>query len=121
MQNIGKIEVGKTTRFNRKSSVGLSRAWQVLAEYMNAVRKSVPVTAGQQLKICPRCWIPGTKAENMGLNPRSKFCFACRVQLRDPGTGRPPWGIALCSSNEPIKFVKFRFCPYGGNIYKPAK
>lgn len=53
LQSIGKIEAGKTTRLNSKSSAGLSRALQVLEEYLDAVCKGVPVAAMQQLKICP--------------------------------------------------------------------
>lgn len=111
LQSIGKIEAGKTTRLNSKSSAGLSRALQVLEEYLDAVCKGVPVTAVQQLKICPQCWTPGTEAEAMWLNPRSKYCFACGTQLCD-----------RCSScNEPITSIKFRFCPYCGNAYKSCQ
>lgn len=111
LQSIGKIEAGKTTRLNSKSSAGLSRALQVLEEYLDAVCKGVPVTAVQQLKICPQCWTLGTEAEAMWFNPRSKYCFACGTQLRD----------RCISCNEPITSIKFRFCPFCGNAYKSGK
>lgn len=95
LQSVGKIEAGKTTYLNSKSSAGLSRALQVLAEYLKAVCKGVLVTAVQQLKIYPQYWTPGTEAEQMWLNPRSKYCFACGTQLRD-----------CCSSCNELK--KFR-------------
>ncbi|WNN92037.1 zinc ribbon domain-containing protein [Gloeocapsopsis dulcis] len=47
----------------------------------------------------------------MWLNPRSKYCFSCGTQLRE----------RCVSCNEPIKSIKFRFCPYCGNAYKSAK
>lgn len=111
LQSVGKIELGKTTRLNSKSLAGLSSTLQVLAEYLEAVCKGVPVDALQQLKICPSCWTPGNQAESMWLNPRSKYCFGCGTQLRD-----------RCSQcNEPIISVKFRFCPFCGKAYTPSK
>lgn len=111
LQSVGKIELGKTTRLNSKSLAGLSNALQVLAEYLEAAIKSIPVAAVQQLKICPRCWTPGNQAELMWLNPRSKYCFGCGGQLRD-----------RCSyCNEPITSIKFRFCPFCGKAYKSNK
>lgn len=109
LQSVGKIEKGLTTRLNSKSLTGLSRALQISEEYLEAVCRGVPVAAVQQLKICPNCWIPGTQAELMWLNPRSLFCFACGTQLRD----------RCASCNEPIVSIKFRFCPYCGSSYKP--
>ncbi|PSB27693.1 helix-turn-helix domain-containing protein [Chlorogloea sp. CCALA 695] len=64
LQSVGKIELGKTTRLNSKSLAGLSKALQVLAQYLEAVSKGVPIAAIQQLKICPRCWIPGIYPSN---------------------------------------------------------
>lgn len=111
LQSIGKIELGKTTRLNSKSLTGLSNSLQVLAEYLSAVCKGVPVAAVQHLKICPRCWTPGNQAELIWLNPRSKYCFVCGTQLCD-----------RCSQcNEPITSIKFRFCPFCGNAYKSNK
>lgn len=108
LQSIGKIELGKTTRLNSKSLAGLSNALQVLAEYLEAVCKGVPVAALQHLKICPNCWTPGNQAELMWLNPRSKYCFSCGTLLRD-----------RCSScNEFISSFKHRFCPNCGQTYK---
>jgi transcriptional regulator with XRE-family HTH domain len=108
LQSVGKIELGKTTRLNSKSLAGLSNALQVLAEYLEAVCKGVPISAVQQLKICPRCWTPGNQAELMWLNPRSKFCFSCGTKLRD-----------RCSNcNEFISSFKHRFCPNCGMTYK---
>ncbi|WNN92115.1 double zinc ribbon domain-containing protein [Gloeocapsopsis dulcis] len=110
LQSIGKIESGKTTRLNSKSSAGLSKALQVLEEYLDAACKGIPITAVQQLKICPRCWTPGTEAEAMWLHPHSKFCFACGT---DSDRCR--------SCNEAIVSLKFRFCPYCGTTYKVTK
>ena len=72
LQSVGKIESGKTTRLNSKSLAGLSRALQISEEYLEAVCRGVPVTSVQHLKICPNCWTPGTQAEPMWLNPRSR-------------------------------------------------
>lgn len=110
LQSIGKIEKGLTTRLNSKSKAGLVRVLQIPEEYLEAVCKGVPVTAVQQLKICPNCWTPGSEAEPMWLHLRSKYCFACGTALRD-----------RCGScNEPILSLKFRFCPLCGTSYKPS-
>ena len=84
---------------------------QVLAEYLDAAIKGISVAAVQQLKICPSCWTPSFQAELMWLNPRSKYCFSCGTQLCD----------RTSQCNELITSIKFRFCPFGGNTYKPGK
>ena len=45
LQSVGEIEAGKKTCLNSKSSAGLSKALQVLEEYLDAVCKGVPVGA----------------------------------------------------------------------------
>lgn len=108
LQSLGKIEAGKTTRLFSKTKAGLSRALQVSEEYLEAVCRGASVETVQQLKICPNCWVPGTKAEPMWLSMRSKYCFACGTLLRD----------RCVSCNEPIMSLKHRFCPYCGTAYK---
>ncbi len=108
LQSVGKIELGKTTRLNSKSKTGLSKALQISDSYLETVCKGIPVAAVQQLKLCPKCWTPGTEAEPMWLNVRSKYCFACGELL-----------LQSCTNcNEPITSFKFRFCPYCGKSYK---
>ncbi|MBV9389376.1 MAG: zinc ribbon domain-containing protein [Chroococcidiopsidaceae cyanobacterium CP_BM_ER_R8_30] len=108
LQSLGKIELGKTARLSTKTTTGLSRALQIPQEYLEAVCKGVSVASVQQMKICPHCWVPGTEAEAIWLNPRSKYCFACGMKLS-----------ARClSCNGPILSLKFRFCPLCGVPYK---
>lgn len=108
LQSLGKIEAGKTNRLAAKTKTGLAKALQVPQEYLEAVCQGVPVSAVQQLKICPNCWMPGTEAEPMWLSARSKYCFACSTALQER--------CATC--NEPITSLKHRFCPMCGQAYK---
>lgn len=108
IQSLGKLELGKTSRLNTKTRTGLSRALGVPEDYLDAVCRGVSVTEVQGLKICPNCWIPGTPADPIWLESRSKCCFICGTLL-----------CARCRQcNEPIMSLKFRFCPYCGQTYK---
>lgn len=108
LQSLGKIEAGKTSRLAAKTKTGLARALQVPQEYLEAVCLGVPIAAGQQLKLCPNCWVPGAEAEPMWLQMRSKYCFICGTTL-----------LQRCAScNEPIASLKHRFCPMCGQAYK---
>ncbi|ACK73970.1 transcriptional regulator, XRE family (plasmid) [Gloeothece citriformis PCC 7424] len=108
IQSLGKIEAGKTTRLNGKTKAGLSRALGIPEDYLDALCRGVPVTSVQHLKICPQCWSPGSSAEPIWLDPRSKYCFICGTSLID----RCP------SCQELIPSLKFRFCGYCGQPYK---
>lgn len=108
VQSLGKIEGGKITRLNAKSKNGLSRVLGVSQDYLNAICKGVPLANVQTLKLCPKCWNPGTQADPIWLDKRSKYCFICGTLLRDRCT----------RCNEPIMSLKFRFCPYCGQPYK---
>ncbi len=108
IQSLGKIELGKTTRLSRKTKSGLARVLGISEDYLDAVCRGVPVTEGKQLKICPKCWTPGTEADPVWLDRRSKYCFICGTPLRD-----------RCSRcHEPIPSLKFRFCGYCGQPYQ---
>jgi transcriptional regulator with XRE-family HTH domain len=108
IQSLGKIESGKTTRLNAKTKAGLSRVLGVPEHYLDAVCRGMSVRQIQALKICPRCWKPGTQAEPIWLEWRSKYCFICGHLLRD----------RCRQCNEPIMSLNFRFCPYCGQPYK---
>ena len=108
VQSLGKIESGKTTRLNTKSKTGLSRVLGISQDYLDAICKGVPLANVQTLSFCPKCWSPGTQADPIWLDKRSKYCFICGTSLRD----RCP------KCNEPIMSLKFRFCPYCGQPYK---
>lgn len=108
IQSLGKIESGKTTRLNTKTKAGLSKGLGIPENYLDAVCRGRSMTQVIALKICPHCWKPGTEAEPIWLELRSKYCFLCGTLLRDRCT--------RCS--EPIISLKFRFCPYCGQPYK---
>ena len=107
-QSLGKIESGKTTRLSAKTKAGLSRVLGMSKDTLDAVCRGVPIIEVQDLKICPQCWRPGTKADPVWLDSRSKYCFRCGTLLRD-----------RCNRcGEPIPSLKFRFCGYCGQSYK---
>lgn len=108
LQSLGKIEAGKTSRLAAKTKTGLARALQVPQEYLEAVCQGVSVSVVQQLKICSNCWMPGTEAELMWLDARSKYCFACGKTLQE----------RCANCNELITSLKHRFCPMCGQAYK---
>jgi len=111
IQSLGKIESGKTTRLSSKTKSGLARVLGIPEDYLDAVCRGVPLTEVQALKICPKCWTPGTEAESIWLDRRSKYCFICGSSLGD-----------RCSScHEPILSLKFKFCPHCGQPYKDIK
>lgn len=107
-QSLGKIESGKTTKLSSKTKTGLSRVLEVSEDTLDAVCRGVPVTEAQNLRICPECWIPGTEADPIWLDSRSKYCFICGTLLRD----------RCLRCDEPIPSLKFRFCGYCGQPYK---
>ncbi|MCU0536303.1 MAG: zinc ribbon domain-containing protein [Hydrococcus sp. Prado102] len=108
IQSLGKIESGKTTRLNAKTKAGLSGALGIPENYLDAVCKGASVTQVITLKICPHCWKPGTEADPIWFDLRSKYCFLCGTLLRD----------RCMRCNEPIMSLKFKFCPYCGQPYK---
>ena len=108
IQSLGKIESGKTNRLSSKTKSGLARVLGIPEDYLDAVCRGVSVTEVQQLKICPKCWTPGTEAESIWLDRWSKYCFICGTALRERCT----------RCNEGIMSLKFRFCPYCGQPYK---
>jgi len=83
IQSLGKIESGKTTRLSSKTRMGLARVLGIPEDYLDAVCRGVPLTEVQALKICPKCWTPGTEAESIWLDRRSKYCFICGSSLGD--------------------------------------
>ncbi|WP_216595776.1 helix-turn-helix domain-containing protein [Myxosarcina sp. GI1] len=107
-QSLGKIESGKTTKLSSKTKTGLSKVLKVSEDTLDAVCRGVFVTEVQYLKICPQCWIPGTEADSIWLDSRSKYCFMCGTLLRD----------RCLRCNELIPSLKFRFCGYCGQSYK---
>ncbi len=108
IQSLGKIESGKTIRLSSKTKSGLARVLGIPEDYLDALCRGVSVTEIRALKICPKCWTPGTEAEPLWLDTKAKYCFIC--------------GTLLCSRctrcNEPIMSLKFRFCPYCGQPYQ---
>jgi len=108
INSLRKIEQGKTRRLSSKTKVGLSRALGIPEDYLDAICRGVPVAEVQSLKICPQCWIPGTEAEVLWLDSRSKFCFLCGTELHD-----------RCDRcQHPIESLKHQFCPICGQPYK---
>jgi len=109
-QTLGKIESGVTQRLNHRARNGLALALAIPVEYLDAVCHGKPVTPGIQLKVCPRCWIPGSPPDPMWTDLRSQYCFACGTAL-----------LSRCQHcQEPILSLKFRFCPYCGTGYKSS-
>ncbi|HEY9625907.1 MAG TPA: zinc ribbon domain-containing protein [Coleofasciculaceae cyanobacterium] len=108
LQSVGKIERGQTSRLNRKPKEGLARALSIPVDYLDATTKGVSVPAITALKICPRCWTPGTLPDVLWTHVRAKYCFACGDALRD----------RCMSCEKPITSFEFRFCPYCGQSLK---
>ncbi|MBR8833472.1 MAG: hypothetical protein DSM106950_05375 [Stigonema ocellatum SAG 48.90 = DSM 106950] len=80
-RSVGKIERGLTTKINRKMLHGLSIALSVPQEYLEAVSDAKEIQQVHSVKFCPRCWIPGSKADPMWHNPKAKYCYIS-MQLR---------------------------------------
>lgn len=107
-QTIGKIESGMTQRLNQRARSGLALALSIPVEYFDAVCGGTPVVPLVQLKVCPRCWIPGNAPDPMWTDLRSHYCFACGTAL-----------LSRCPHcQKPIGSLEFRFCPYCGTAYK---
>lgn len=110
-QTIGKIEKGITQRLNQRARSGLAHALAIPVEYLDAVCDGAPVPPTPvQLKVCPRCWVPGSPPDSLWRDLRSHYCFACGTALLK--------GCPQCQ--EPIGSLKFRFCPYCGTAYKSS-
>ena len=107
-QTIGKIEHGTTQRLNQRARSGLALALAIPVEYLDAVCGGTLVAPRVQLKVCPRCWIPGHAPDPMWTDLRSHYCFACGTALLN----RCP------QCQKPIGSLEFRFCPYCGTAYK---
>jgi transcriptional regulator with XRE-family HTH domain len=107
-QSLGKLERGKTNQLNHKTRKGLTYALQIPLEYLDAICKGIPVEMAKALNFCPQCWTPGTAADSMWLDLRSKFCYACGTRLRHQ--------CVRCA--QPITSLKHCFCPYCGTAYK---
>lgn len=110
-QSIGKIELGKTVRLNSKTKTSLAKILAIPEDYLEAVCRGVAVQETQSLKLCFQCWQPGTEAEFYWLDRRSRFCFLCGSALGD----------RCLSCQAPIQSLKFRFCPFCGQAYKPSR
>jgi transcriptional regulator with XRE-family HTH domain len=108
LQSLGKVERGKTARFNRKTQNGLANALGIPDEYLEAISKGVAVNHATVLKFCPECWRPGTAPESLWMNLRAKYCFLCGVELQN----------RCLSCHQSITSLKHRFCPYCGTAYK---
>lgn len=108
LQSLGKIERGHTTRLNHKPKEGLARALNIPTDYLDATARGISVPAIASLKICPRCWTPGTSPDPMWTHVRAKYCFACGSGLRD----------RCVSCEKPITSFEFKFCPYCGKSLK---
>jgi transcriptional regulator with XRE-family HTH domain len=81
VQSLGKIEKGETRRLSGKTKAGLARVLGVSADVLDAVCRGVPVVEVRGLKICPRCWVPGSDAEAMWLEGRAKRVFFVWVRV----------------------------------------
>ncbi|HAZ45722.1 MAG TPA: transcriptional regulator [Cyanobacteria bacterium UBA11369] len=110
-QSLTKIEAGKTTRLSKKAKAGLAAAFLIPTEYLDAVAGDAgAIAAPALLKLCPQCWIPGTAADPMWTDLRSRYCFACGSAL-----------VRECRNcHQPITSHQHRFCPYCGLAYKNA-
>lgn len=111
LQSIGKIERGLTTRLSRKAKQGLAQVLGVPVAYLEAAVRGTGVEMSHSLKLCLRCWTPGTVSELGWTDPRAKFCFLCGEGLCD----RCP----KCS--HPITSEQYRFCPMCGQSYRDGK
>ena len=107
-QSLGKLERGKTTRLNRKTTNGLAYTLQIPGQYLDAICRGQTIEASQTIKFCPNCWTAGTPPEPSWLLSRAHFCFECGSELR-----------SHCISCEaPVTSLKHRFCPFCGTNYK---
>jgi transcriptional regulator with XRE-family HTH domain len=108
VQSLGKIERGKTTQLNRHTRSGLADAFGIPVDYLEKLGKGRFPPLSAAIKVCSRCWMPGTPLDPIWLDPRSKFCFICGSPLQD-----------RCGScNEPITSIRHRFCPQCGKAYR---
>jgi transcriptional regulator with XRE-family HTH domain len=108
LQSLGKMERGKTARFNRKTQNGLAYALGIPVEYLEGIGKGVAVNQVTALKFCPECWRPGTAPDPLWMNLRAKYCFLCGVELQN----------RCRNCHQSITSLKHRFCPYCGTVYK---
>jgi len=107
LQSLGKLERGKTNRLNQKSKQGLSMAFNIPQEYLEAVSQGRPVEEVQKKQFCPRCWRGSVSIEPTWMLKRAKYCLLCGEQL-----------LHSCQKcHEPITSFKHRFCPVCGTSY----
>lgn len=90
-QSLGKIESGKTTRLSAKTKAGLSRVLGISEDALDGVCRGILIIEAQTLKICPQCWVPGSEADPVWLDSRSKYCFICGTPLR----GKRSYAVGL--------------------------
>lgn len=107
---IGRIELGKTTKLSSKTKNGLAQVFGVSIDYLEAKAAGQKDLDDKTLKICPRCWRPGSIPERAWLDPRAKYCFLCGGGLRD--------ACSKCGA----KFTDFKhhFCPFCGHPYSAS-
>lgn len=102
-QTVIKVESGKTSRLNQKTRNGFVYALKIPETYLDALTGLEITSVAQMIKICPRCWKPGTQPEPQWLDLRAKYCFLCGKVLRD-----------RCDCGRAIADWHYSFCPYCG-------
>lgn len=110
VQSLGKIERGLTQTLHHKTLQGLAYALQVPIEYLEALQQRLAVELSSTLRVCPKCWTPGTPPEDLWRHERARFCFECGSPLQD----------SCFNCQEPISSLRHRFCPLCGTPYNAS-
>ena len=97
---IQRIENGSTTTLRRGTAGKLAIALEVPEEYLHAaVRGEVPV-GGTGIKVCFKCWKPGTRPIEAWKLEIAKYCCLCGGPLHSSCTCGAPiraWDDLYCS------------------------